>query len=84
MSDDGCLTQAVVATGQSPDAQIHSQDVQMCRQKQSACATTSGSFSDDLCGTMVMLIPSKRADLTRCFEGPCELVPACIDPIVGG
>lgn len=55
----------------------------MCLRKQSDCATTSGSFSDDLCGTMVMLVPSKRAELARCFEGPCELVPACIDPIVG-
>jgi len=83
VSDDGCLTQAVVATGQSPDAQINSQDVQMCLSKHEACAGTSGSFSDDLCGTMIALIPSKRAELARCFDGPCELVPPCIDPIVG-
>jgi hypothetical protein len=84
VNDDGCTTQAVAAIGQSPDAQIHSQDVQTCLRKQDACASTPGYFSDDLCGTMVMLIPTKRADIARCFDGPCELVPACIDPIVGG
>jgi hypothetical protein len=83
MGDDGCTTQAVIATGQSPDAEIHSQDVQTCLQKQDACSTTSGSFSDDLCGTMILLTSSKRAELARCFEVPCELVHACIDPIVG-
>jgi hypothetical protein len=84
MNDDGCLGQAVVASGESPDAELHSQDVQMCLQKQDACAATSSSFSDDHCGTLILLIPSKRAELARCFDGPCELVPACIDPIVGG
>ena len=83
MNDDGCTGEAAIAIGLSPDAQIHSQDVQMCLQTQDACAGTSGSFSDDNCGTLIMLIPSKRAELARCFDGPCELVLQCMDPIVG-
>jgi hypothetical protein len=42
-----------------------------------------GAFNDDLCGTMVMLISAKRAELARCLDGPRDLVPACIDPSVG-
>lgn len=84
VNDDICTTQAIVAIGISPDAAIHSQDVQKCLGKREACASMSSSFSDDVCGTMLLLIPSKRADLARCFEGPCELVKTCMDPIVGG
>jgi hypothetical protein len=83
VNDDGCMAQAVVAIGQSPDAQIHSQDVQRCLQKQDECAMTQFSFSDDICGTLIMIIPSKRAELARCFDGPCELFGPCAGPIVG-
>jgi hypothetical protein len=82
-NDDGCTAQAATAIGLSPDAEIHSQDVQRCLQKQAECAGTDGSFSDDLCGTLIMLIPAKRADLARCFEGSCDAVLLCADPIVG-
>jgi hypothetical protein len=84
VNDDGCTTQAfAAATGGGVDAAIHAPDVQACLDKHRECAGTSGSFSDDTCGTMLLLVDAKRAETARCLQGSCDALRACLAPIFG-
>lgn len=82
-NDDICSSQALESIGGDPNQAAQSPDVQACLSKHDACAGTSGSFTDDLCGTLLMLIDSQRTAAANCFERACEDLPACLGPIFG-
>lgn len=82
-SDDSCSGTAVTQTGQKLDAAIHAPDVEACLKKQAECKGGPGAFSDDTCGTMLMLVDSARSTTASCFTGACAGIPACLQPIFG-
>jgi hypothetical protein len=82
-NDDGCLGDAVAASGEGVDAALHAPDVSSCLKKQKECHGTPGAFSDDTCGTLVALVSAKRAEAAHCFTLACESIPPCLSPIFG-
>jgi hypothetical protein len=82
-SDDICSSRALESIGGDPNQAAQSADVQACLSKHDACAGTTGAFSDDLCGTVLMLIDTQRTAAANCFERACEDLPACLGPIFG-
>ena len=82
-NDDVCMDRAIVVTGESIDAALHTPEVQDCLRKQDECAGTEGSFSDDQCGALLFLIDGARAQAAACFGEPCGELSACLEPIFG-
>jgi len=81
--DDGCTAVAVAGTGESVDAALHAPDVQTCLDKEKECQGTSGSFSDDECGLLPLLVTRGRTALGRCFTLDCGSVPSCLAGLYG-
>ena len=84
-SDDICTDRAIEATGLGLDAALHDPDMKACLAKRDACKGTPGAFSDDDCGTLLMLISSKRTQAVSCFAqaATCDSIPACLSPVFG-
>lgn len=82
-TDDACGERALEAIGVDPEEVNESPQVRRCFDRQDDCQDTEGAFSDDLCGTIPVLIDSKRAEMNRCLRSECEDIPTCLGPIVG-
>jgi hypothetical protein len=81
-SDDACIGRAVAANlGQTVDASVHAPDIVACLSKQRECAATPAQFSDDLCGSLAMMVEPVRARAEECFTGTCEAVLQCMKPL---
>jgi hypothetical protein len=81
MNDDECTVVAFETVGEDPDRVLQSPDIQQCLAKEQECRGTEGDFSDDLCGVLAFLVPSKRSEMARCFERGCGEVTACLAPL---
>jgi hypothetical protein len=78
MNDDRCTADALTFAGESVDAAIHSPDVEKCLSRYQECKGTPGSFTDDDCGLLPLLVAERRQALAKCFDGACESVAPCV------
>jgi hypothetical protein len=78
-----CRREASDAIGATEEVADGAADVQACRAKSVACLGTEGNFDDELCGVLLLLVSRSRSQVARCFEGACDAIPACLEPVFG-
>jgi len=78
-SIDTCRESAAEAIGAGPADIAASPEVRECLERQSVC----GTFKDDTCNALLLLVSSSRKAALSCLEQDCAAISACLDPIFG-